>query len=77
MLHGPLTASNLLVTWRRRHGDGEDNVVVGEIMRLELENLLHLVGGGHGEVQSFPRRAERPPEAGADNISLRESERCL
>lgn len=22
MLHGPLTASNLLVTWRRRHGDG-------------------------------------------------------
>ena len=64
MVHGPLAASNLLVTWRRHHGGAKITWQLAEITRKKKT-----LNGGHGEVQSFVPHAE-----GADNICLRERE---
>ncbi len=73
MVHGPLTASNLLVTWRRCHGDAE----ITRRLARSRDGSSKTSRMGHGEVQSF-RHASRPRDVCANNMctgEMRESER--
>lgn len=53
MVHGPLTASNLLVTWRRRHGDARITRQLARSRDWSLKKKKLAGCGGYGEVQSF------------------------
>lgn len=66
VVHGPLTASNLLVTWRRRHGDAKITRQLARSRDWSLKNPW--MGARWGS--KFPR--VMPREVGADNICLRE-----
>lgn len=86
--HGPPTASNLLVTWRRRHGDARITLALGEITGLELENPISgkgVGGWGHGEGSKFPqhvvpprsRRRQHLPERTRVSEARNETRRCF